>query len=112
MSSGPGAPESENGRRSDNSVDRPQPFANRVPELFRDVMENVDHAEPETALLYARCCAAFEAAVNINDVPVEEALGRMMSAVFEAADQSEIPREHVVESAHHFLEDAPEEGPQ
>ena len=105
MTSEAEAPTRDDEQHPESNADLTADFDTRVVELTRDCIENVDNAEPETALLYARCCASYEQAVNVDDVPVEEALGRMMSAVFEAADQSEIPREHVVESATVFLLD-------
>jgi len=82
------------------------PFAFRVGEIVREIDEEVDDSTDAEAMLYARCSAAFEDAVNGTDLPAENALGVMTAALFEAADQSGYDRADVIETAReHYIDE-------
>ena len=88
--------------RTDGGADR---FDARVEEMVSEIEHRVEDSIPAEAYLYARCSAAFEDAVNDTDLPPENALGVMTAALFEAADVSDIPRQHLIESAReHYVD--------
>jgi hypothetical protein len=81
-------------------------FSVRVGEMVREIEDEVDDSTPAEAMLYARCSAAFEDAVNNTDLPPENALGVMTSALFEAADTVGYARSDVIETAReHYVDD-------
>jgi len=90
--------------RTDGGEDQ---FSVRVGEMVREIEETVDGSTKAEAMLYARCSAAFEDALNDTDLPPENALGVMTAALFEAADQVGFPRSAVIETAreHYVLQE-------
>jgi len=81
-------------------------FSVRVGEIVREIEEEVDDSTDAEAMLYARCSAAFEDAVNNTDLPAKNALGVMTAALFEATDQSGYDRVDVIETAReHYIKE-------
>ncbi|WP_251329599.1 hypothetical protein [Haloplanus pelagicus] len=80
-------------------------FSVRVGEMVREIEEDVEDSTKAEAMLYARCSAAFEDAVNTTDLPPENALGVMTAALFEAADTVGYARSDVIETAReHYVD--------
>jgi hypothetical protein len=77
-------------------------FEDRVDEMIEEIEEEIDDSTPAEAMLYARCSAAFEDAINNTDLPPENGLGVMTAALFEAADTVDIPRSDVIETAREY----------
>ena len=77
-------------------------FSDRVDEMIEEIEEEIDDSTPAEAMLYARCSAAFEDAINNTDLPPENGLGVMTAALFEAADTVDIPRSDVIETAREY----------
>jgi len=74
-------------------------FGERVDEIHAECLDDVVDVVPEEALVYARCCAAAEIAVNDHDLDVDPVLGVMTAALREAAEQGGIRFEDVLASA-------------
>lgn len=88
--------------RTDGGEDQ---FSERVDEMVREIETEVDDSTPAEAMLYARCSAAFEDAVNNTDLPAENALGVVTAALFEAADTVGYARSDVIETAReHYVD--------
>jgi hypothetical protein len=80
-------------------------FADRVDEMIEEIEDEVDDSTPAEAMLYARCSAAFEDAINNTDLPPENGLGVMTAALFEAADTVGYARRDVIETAReHYID--------
>jgi len=81
-------------------------FADRVDEMIEEIEYEIEDSTPAEAMLYARCCAAFEEAHNHTDLPAENALGVMTAALFEAADTVGYARSDVIETAReHYIDE-------
>jgi hypothetical protein len=84
-------------------------FADRVDEMIEEIEYEIEDSTPTEAMLYARCSAAFEDAVNNTDLPPENALGVMTAALFEAADTVGYARSDVIETAReHYIDEGGE----
>jgi hypothetical protein len=86
-------------RRNDLQTDGGTSYEVRVDELYQEAMQEVDNADPAETMVYARCCAAIEVAVNDRDVNLGNALGVMTAALRESAEQGGFPFEDVLDSA-------------
>jgi hypothetical protein len=81
-------------------------FSVRVGEMVREIEEEIDGSTKAEAMLYARCCAAFEHAYNHTDLPAENALGVVTAALFEAADTVGYAGSDVIETAReHYVDE-------
>jgi hypothetical protein len=80
-------------------------FFQRVGEMVDRIEDEVPHTTTAEAMLYARCCAAFEDAVNNTEIPHENALGVMTAALFEGADQTGYSRSDLLESAKEYVDE-------
>jgi len=80
-------------------------FSERVEEMIEEIEYEIEDSTPAEAMLYARCSAAFEDAINNTDLPPENGLGVMTAALFEAADTVGYARRDVIETAReHYID--------
>jgi hypothetical protein len=92
-------------RRNDLRTDGGSEFSERVDEMIEEIEYQIEDSTPAEAMLYARCSAAFEDAINNTDLPPENGLGVMTAALFEAADTVGYARQDVIETAREYYID-------